>query len=97
MGTYQEWVYPGLLLFGIAFNWFIGIAEQRGWTEGYLSFFVAGGSAVTIGGIWLLNHQAGAMALTCFVLSGLPMMIGSMARHMQKRERTQDRYKGGGG
>jgi hypothetical protein len=97
MGSYREWVYPGLLLFGIAFNWFVQLAEHHGWTEGYLSLYVAAGSAITIGGIWALDSGAGKLTLLCFFLAGLPMMIGSIARYVHKRELTQERYRKGRG
>jgi hypothetical protein len=97
MGTYREWIYPGLLLFGIAYNQFMGIADQRGWSEGFLSLFVALGSAVTIGGIALIDVEAGGLALLCFALAGGPMMIGSLVRYVRKREATQNHYRAGDG
>lgn len=97
MGSLQEWVLPALLLFGTGYTWFMGLAERRGWTEGYLSAFVAFGSAVTIGGLALLDTHAAETALVCFVFSGLPMVIGDCVRYMLRRERSQTEYRKGGG
>lgn len=85
----RPWVYPGLLLFGIGYTVFMGYAERRKWTEGYLSYFVAFGAAVTLGGLAILNLIAANEALTCFILSGLPMMVGDTVRYMARREHTQ--------
>jgi hypothetical protein len=97
MGSYREWIYPGLFLFGIGYNWFMGEADRRGWSEGLLSLFVALGSAVTIGGIALIDIEAGGLALLCFALSGGPMMMGSLVRYVRKREAIQNHYRAGDG
>ena len=97
MGSEQDWVYPALFAFGLLYNWFMGLAEARGWSEGLLSLFVAGGSAVTIGGIWLIDAEAAGLTIQAFVFSGVPMVIGSLCRYIHKRELTQQRYREGGG
>ena len=97
MGSFQEWVYPGLFVFGLFYNGVMALAEQRGYSEGLLSLFVAAGSAVTIGGIWLLDPDAATISLQAFFLSGLPMVVGSLWRYIHKREKTQERYRKGDG
>lgn len=97
MGSYQAYVFAGLVLFGSWYTWFMGLAERRGWTEGYLSAFVAFGSAVTLGGLALIDLKAASLALLCFVLSGGPMMAGDFVRYMLRRERSQGEYRKGKG
>ena len=45
---------------------------------------VAGGVAFTLGAVALIDWRAAALVLVAFCLSGTPMILGSMWRHMQK-------------
>lgn len=82
-------VYAVLMLFGVQFNALVGVLGRRGYTEGFLSVFVAGGVLITLSGVALLNWQAALLSLGAFAASGLPMMIGSMVRYIRKREAEQ--------
>jgi hypothetical protein len=85
----RETVGLGLFTFGCFYAWLTNVAETRGWTEGLLSLWVAGGSAVTIFGVWLVDPQAASLTLTCFVCSGLPMVIWSLGSYVRAREQGQ--------
>lgn len=80
-------IYLGLLLFGIAFNWFINIAERHGWLEGYVAITVAIGVLITLGAVALISPAFALITLGAFACSGTPMLIGSIYRHVRNRER----------
>jgi hypothetical protein len=85
----RETVGLGLFTFGCFYAWLTDLAEKHGWTEGLLSLWVAGGSAVTIFGVWLVDPQAASLTLEYFVCSGLPMMFWSLGSYVRARERGQ--------
>jgi len=67
--------------------------ERRGWHEGYVAFLVAGGVLGVLGAglfvVWPLGPAArlavGVVA-GLFVPAGLPMILGSVGRHVRRRE-----------
>lgn len=83
-----------LLLFGVGYNQMIGLAERRGWLEGFTSLAVAFGAAITLIGAALISWPAAVIVLGCFVASGLPMILGSMARYIRAREAAKWRMIG---
>lgn len=66
--------------------------DVQGYHDGYLSLIVALGVLVTIIGIALLDlvlpWNAGAIALVAFTASGLPMVAGSIRRHVAAERRV---------
>lgn len=80
----------GLALFGLAYNQLVTWTKRRGYDEGYMSLIVTGGVAITLLGVAILDASAAALAFFAFVLTGLPMVAGSVWRHVRARERSQN-------
>ena len=78
-------VFFGLVLFGTGYNAFVEWAEEHGYTEGYTSLLVVAGVAATLAGVAILDFKAALLAGAMFVASGLPMIIGSIARYVRRR------------
>lgn len=88
-------VIGALFGFGVWYDRQVTRWEESGYHDGYLSFIVALGVAVTIGGIAILDlvlttWNAGFTALLAFAASGLPMIAGSVKRHISARRRAVD-------
>ena len=84
------------LLFGIAYNAVVSHLEKRGYHEGYLAFLVAMGTFTVLAAsafvVLPLNTDALIAIIVCGVLfgaAGLPMIIGSIERHVRARERER--------
>lgn len=77
--------------FGLWYDRRVSQWEQLGYHEGYLSLIVALGVLVTIAGIAVLDlvltWNAGLTALVAFSASGLPMIAGSVRRHVASQRR----------
>jgi hypothetical protein len=89
------WVIMAALgLFGVVYDRATAWMEGLGSDHGYVAFLVVGGVAVTLVGIGLadlvLDWNAGLIGLLLFACSGLPMIIGSMRRHLGKLKAQQD-------
>lgn len=95
------WTAIGLLIiFGIAYAYAIHHAKRRGYLEGYTAFAVALGVAVTVlgavaamvlGGV-LETAQVVPVLLALFLsfaASGVPMIAGDMAEHLEARRSEQ--------
>ncbi len=82
-------VYMLLVLFGVLYNFLIAHFERKGYLEGYVSLAVAGGAAFTLAMTALVDWRAALLATGAFVASGLPMILGSIWRHIQAREQEQ--------
>jgi len=78
-----------LILFGIGYNSFVTYLERRGYTEGYTSLLVAAGVFVTLCGVAILSIPAALLTLAAFIASGTPMIVGSIVRYLQKREKMK--------
>lgn len=76
----------GLVMFGLFYN---GLMDRLRDRSGYTSIFVSGGVIVTLAGVAIINWQAALLTLCAFACSGLPMIIGSMLRHMQEQEQAR--------
>lgn len=83
-------VYLALLIFGIGYNQVIAWLERKHYLEGYTALAVAAGTMVTIGLTAFLNGAYALIMLGSFCCSGLPMIIGSIWRHVKAREYEQD-------
>lgn len=76
-----------LCLFGMIFATFVWFLGRR--KEGYTAFLVAGGVLVTLAGVAVIDWRAAVLTLACFTASGTPMIIGSVAQYVWKREQEQ--------
>lgn len=76
----------GLLLFGLGYNVFIAWLQERGYLEGYVSIAVVIGCVVTLIGVAFISWQSAIICLVAFVASGTPMVFGSIAQYIKKRE-----------
>jgi hypothetical protein len=75
-----------LFFFGWAFNSLVNWLGDR--KDGYTSLLVVAGVLVTLGGVALIDWRAAGLALAGFAASGLPMVIGDVARTVAKREKA---------
>ena len=87
-------IYLALVLFGVGYNALVAWAENKKFTEGYMSDIVAVGVGMTLVPFALLPGeyrawQIAVMIAGGFVASGLPMMIGSRIRHAKARHDEQ--------
>lgn len=83
----------GLILFGIVYNLAVDFLASRRYSEGFMSILVALGVFCTLVGISFISWPMAMIALLCFAASGLPMMVGSIARYVRKRAKEQELYK----
>lgn len=80
------------LLMGIAYNLFTAWLERKGYMEGFVSLVVAFGVALTVIP-WILFNLPSYTVIGGFICSGLPMIIGSISRHLQQRARAREELK----
>ncbi len=92
-GNTTTWmVLVGLLAFGCGYNALVAWLEKNGHDRGYTAFLVVGGCLATILGVgFLLGRDSALTVFLCFAASGLPMVVGSMARYAQKERSQQQR------
>lgn len=87
-------VMAGLLVFGVGYNAFVAWLEREGHAEGYVALLVVVGTLVTLAGAaMLIGMEAVVQVGLCFVASGMPMIIGSCARHVRERRATLEEVK----
>lgn len=78
-------VLGGLVVFGVLYNTLVAKAEQT--ETGYTAFLVVGGVVVTVAATApLIGWQAAMVVGLAFAASGLPMVIGSMARYVRRTQ-----------
>jgi hypothetical protein len=82
-------IYVGLLLFGLGFNKLTAWVEQRGYMEGFTSLLVAVGVVVTLAPFGIVSLPLALIVAGGFVASGSPMIVGSIIRYAQERERAR--------
>lgn len=83
-------VLTGLFVFGLAYNAFVGWLESADRNRGYTALLVVAGTIATLAGYAILASLKQALLVAaCFTASGLPMIIGSIWRHMQYREHEE--------
>jgi hypothetical protein len=76
--------------FGVIFNrW---IAQHQSRNDGiYTAFYVAGGVLFTVAtAVLLIGVEQALLVLVLFAASGLPMIIGSMQRHTERIQTTNE-------
>lgn len=84
-------VLAGLLLFGAAYNWAVARIEAAVPDHGYTAIWVIGGVLVTVlATVPIIGWQAAAIVLAAFAASGLVMTLGSIQRHLARRQRDLD-------
>jgi predicted PurR-regulated permease PerM len=83
-------VFLVLAIFGMAYNYLVQRLERQGHDRGYMGLIVAFGCAVTLAGAGLIvGIDRIAWVFLCFVASGTPMIIGSIARHCRARAKQR--------
>lgn len=95
------WVAIGSLsVFGVVYAYLIHIAKRRGYLEGYTALAVVLGTAVTIvqaiiamvaGAVLAVEQVIPVLAslFFAFAASGVPMIVGDMADHLEARRLEQ--------
>lgn len=86
-------LYLALVLFGIGFNALTALAERKGYMHGYTSLFVVAGVAVTVGATAMISTAFALVTAGAFAASGTPMIVGSIWRHVQERERMLEQLR----
>jgi hypothetical protein len=80
-----------LFLFGVIYNgWMTHLGESK---EGYVSFLVAIGVILTLAAGAMFYPVQALAFLMLFTASGLPMIIGDIARYQQRRREAIERIK----
>jgi len=83
-------VFVALFGFGIGYNWLVEKLERQGHDRGYMGFIVALGCVVTlIGARVIIGWEPVAWVTACFVASGIPMIAGSVRRHVRARAKAR--------
>ena len=77
-----------LVIFGLGFDRAVSEMERRpAGVAGYVSLLVVAGVGITVLLLWpLLGTEAALTLLFGFACSGVPMVAGSVARHMRTRD-----------
>ena len=81
----------GLFMFGCSFNALVDYLKDR--SDGYLAMLVTAGVGITLIGAAIISWQAAVLLLACFAASGIPMIIGEIARSIQMREKALRRQR----
>ncbi|CAK0772721.1 conserved membrane hypothetical protein [Gammaproteobacteria bacterium] len=84
-------IYLLLFVFGWVYNALVMMAEKQHYTEGYMSLIVAFGVGMTLLPFAFFTPPLSVMYIYfAFMASGLPMILGSIWRHVVARKREQD-------
>jgi hypothetical protein len=79
-----------LAAFGYFYNRWVERLENGGHDRGYMGLIVAAGCTITLAGAALLiGLEPITWVFCCFIASGLPMVLGSIARHCRARSKAQ--------
>lgn len=78
-----------LVAWGVVYNMATAYSEKRGWTEGLLSLYVAGGVIGTLVGVAFIDLGAALLVGGAFICTGIPMIVGSIYRYVTRREAAQ--------
>lgn len=85
--TLQVLAVVGLLAFGVGYNMLTARVEKL--DQAYTSILVVGGVLVTLAvSVVFIGVVPALIVGACFVLSGLPMTIGSMHRYLTRHGET---------
>jgi hypothetical protein len=88
-------VFGALVLFGLGYNALVAWLERKHYTEGFLSLVVALGVLVTLAGVAILSIEAALLTLGAFIATGVPMIVGSIVRYIQRRETAKNNLRNG--
>lgn len=80
-------VYLALLLFGLGYNRLVAWLERSGYSKGMTSLLVVAGVVVTVGMTAVISLAFALITAGAFIASGTPMIIGSLARYVIRREK----------
>ena len=94
-----------LFAFGIGYDRLVTHLEHQGHDRGYMGFIVAFGCTVTLLGAGvIIGWEPVTWTTMCFAASGIPMIAGSIRRHVRARAKARreileanDRIVRGGG
>lgn len=86
-------IYLALLLFGLAFNIFTAWVERKGYIHGFTSLLVVVGVAITLAATAIISLTFALITAGAFMASGTPMIVGSIWRHVQDRERMLEQLR----
>lgn len=87
-------VLAGLLIFGLAYNWAVARIEQAVPDHGYTAIWVIGGVLITVlATVPIIGWTAVLTVLGAFAASGLVMTLGSIQRHLARRQADLDRQR----
>ena len=79
-----------LTAFGIWYNGKMAVAEEKGYDEILVAWYVAFGVAVVLAFLMVLDLEAGILALCLFVCAGVPMIAGYTQRYLERRTAAKD-------
>ena len=79
----------GLLMFGVAFNYWVGLLGEK--KEGYTALLVVIGVGMTLIGVAIVSWQSALLVLLAFAASGTPMIAGDIYRAVKAREEAKAR------
>jgi hypothetical protein len=84
-------VLASLLIFGAAYNWAVARIEQAVPDHGYTAIWVIGGVIITVlATVPRIGWSNALFVLGAFAASGLVMTLGSIQRHLARRQRDLD-------
>ena len=76
--------------FGIGYNRLVEKLERQGHDRGYMGFIVAFGCTMTLLGAGVIvGWEPVAWTTMCFAASGIPMIAGSIRRHVRARAKAR--------
>jgi len=79
-----------LLVFGLGYNSLVSWIGRKHYDRGYTSFMVVGGvSIVLLSAVPIVGLEVVLRLFAMFCAAGLPMVVGSMARHAKDQAYTE--------
>jgi hypothetical protein len=83
-----------LLIFGAAYNWLVARIERAVPDHGYTAIWVIGGVLITVlATVPVIGWDSAIYVLLAFAASGLLMTLGSIQRHLTRRQADLDRQR----
>lgn len=80
-----------LALFGVLYSWLVEYLHRHGYDDGFVWLEVVVGVGVTLAiGAAVVGIQAALYYLLFFAVSGTPLAIGNIIRHVRARKRERD-------
>lgn len=82
-------IYLVLAALGVGYNALVAQWERKRYLEGYTALAVALGVGVTLAPFWFFEAAPIWQVYLAFFCTGLPMIIGSIVRHVRARAGEQ--------